>query len=153
MNARPVAMPRYRPMQGDDLDAVMGIENEIYTHPWTLGNFVDSLAAGYACWVAERGRRLVAYGVVMVGAGEAHLLNLSVCREAQGTGLGRSLLALFESRSRDLAARTMLLEVRRSNTRARDLYARAGFEEIAVRRHYYPAVGGREDAVLMGKEL
>jgi len=153
MSARALAIPRYRHMQGDDLDAVMGIENDIYTHPWTRGNFVDSLASGYACWVAERDRELVAYGVVMVGAGEAHLLNLSVAREAQGAGLGRSLLTLFESRSRDLAARTMLLEVRRSNTRARQLYARAGFEEIAVRRHYYPAVGGREDAVLMGKEL
>ena len=153
MSALPQPAFHYRPMRPEDLDAVAAVEREVYTHPWTRGNFADSLVAGHCAWVVEAGGGLAAYGVVMVGAGEAHLLNFSVARERQGRGLGRQLLAFFENRARELGCRTMLLEVRRSNDRARDLYVRAGFHELSVRRNYYPAEGGREDAILMGNDL
>jgi len=88
-----------------------------------------------------------------VGVDEAHLLNLSVSHTLQRQGLGRHLLAFFEARSREFGAHAMFLEVRVSNTPARSLYASAGYREVAVRRNYYPAAIGREDAILMGKDL
>jgi len=144
---------RYRPMREPDLAAVATIEAEVYSHPWTVRNFRDSLTAGHACWVVERGDALCAYGVLMMGVDEAHLLNLSVARALQRHGLGRHLLAFFEARAREFRARAMFPEVRVSNVPARSLYADAGYREAAVRRHYYPAANGREDAILMGKDL
>lgn len=143
----------YRPMREPDLEAVAGIEAEVYSHPWTLGNFRDSLTAGHACWVVERDDAVCAYGVLMMGVDEAHLLNLSVSAALQRRGLGRRLLEFFEARAREFQARAMFLEVRVSNAPARGLYAGAGYRELAVRRNYYPAAIGREDAILMGKDL
>ncbi len=144
---------RYRPMRAPDLAAVATIEAEVYSHPWTQGNFRDSLTAGHACWVVERGEALCAYGVLMMGVDEAHLLNLSVAPALQRQGFGRLLLAFLEARAREFRARIMFLEVRVSNAPARSLYADAGYREVAVRRNYYPAAAGREDAILMGKDL
>lgn len=144
---------RYRPMRESDLDAVASVEAEVYSHPWTRGNFHDSLTAGHACWIVERAADLCAYGVLMMGVDEAHLLNLSVARSEQRQGLGRQLLEFFESRGREFGARALFLEVRLSNAPARSLYAATGYRELAVRRNYYPASTGREDAILMGKDL
>ena len=145
--------PVFRPMRAADLDAVLAIEQGIYTHPWTTGQFRDSLHAGYSCWVMECGGRLTGYGVLMVGASEAHLLNLSVAADWQGQGLGRSLLHRFIAIARGCEARRIFLEVRPSNETARWLYADTGFRELYVRRGYYPAKAGREDAILMGLDL
>jgi ribosomal-protein-alanine N-acetyltransferase len=144
---------RYRPMREPDLAAVATIEAAVYSHPWTQGNFRDSLIAGHACWVVECGNALCAYGVLMMGVDEAHLLNLSVAQALQRRGFGRLLLAFLEARARDFRATVMFLEVRVSNAPARSLYAGAGYREVAVRRNYYPAASGREDAILMGKDL
>jgi ribosomal-protein-alanine N-acetyltransferase len=142
-----------RPMRVTDLDRVVVIEADIYSHPWTRGNFEDSLRAGYACWVLEGADRIVAYGVLMMGVGEAHLLNMSVARERQRQGVGRALLEFFIGAAREMGAAVMFLEVRPSNVAARALYAGRGFREVAVRRGYYPAERGREDAILMELDL
>jgi len=142
-----------RPMWPDDVDAVLAIEQDIYAHPWTQGNFHDSLLAGYSCWVMERGRVLVGYGVLMMGVAEAHLLNVSIARDWQRQGLGRELLRHFIALAQQFEARRMLLEVRPSNVSARGLYSDAGFRELSVRRDYYPGASGREDAILMEMEL
>jgi ribosomal-protein-alanine N-acetyltransferase len=140
-------------MQSADLDRVLAIERDLYPYPWTLGNFRDSLHAGYSCWVLEHGPDLVGYGVVMIGVQEAHLLNLSVRRDRQRRGLGSLLLEHFVDVARGYGADRMFLEVRPSNAAARALYAAHGFEELTVRRGYYPAEAGREDAILMGRDL
>lgn len=140
---------RYRSMNSGDLDRVMAIEELIYPQPWTRGNFRDSLNAGYHCWVVERAGEIAAYAVVAIAAGEAHLLNLSVDRPRQRLGMGRELLAFVLKLARDYSARSVMLEVRPSNSAARALYAAAGFSEIGWRRGYYPAVEGREDAVVV----
>ena len=143
----------YRKLSDADLDQVLSIENAVHLHPWTRGNFADSLEAGYHCWIAERDTQLVGYGVVMVGAGDAHLLNLSVSPQWQRNGVGRDLTHFFLKLARDYGAERMYLEVRPSNTAARALYASSGFEEVGIRRDYYPAGKGREDAVVMELRL
>lgn len=141
-----------RPMTVADLGAVMAIEVQAYSHPWSQGNFVDSLAAGHLAEVLV-GAGLVGYFVAMEGVEELHLLNVTVAPAAQGRGHGSALLeeVLAQARARRLP--TVWLEVRASNVRARALYARLGFDEVGLRRGYYPAVRGREDAVVMRRGI
>lgn len=136
-------------MTESDLDVVMAIESVIYTHPWTRGNFADALAAGNHCLVLEWHGVMVGYAVLAAGAGEAHLLNLSIAAAWQRRGLGRALLHHVIDAARGLDVTTMFLEVRVSNAAARALYAAEGFREIGIRRAYYPAHGGREDAIVL----
>lgn len=143
----------YRRMTQADLDAVVTIERDVHAHPWTRGNFVDSIETGHHCWVVEHQSEIVAYGVVTVGAGEAHLLNLSVGRQWQRRGLGSHMTRFLLKLAREHGARALFLEVRPSNVPARALYTRSGFAEIGRRRDYYPAGGGREDAVVMQVNL
>jgi ribosomal-protein-alanine N-acetyltransferase len=141
---------RYVPMTEADLDEVVVAEKELYPFPWTRGNFVDALNAGYSAWVLrDAAGRVAAYSVMMIALDEAHLLNISVARDAQRTGLGWETLEWMAEVARGHGGRTMLLEVRPSNEPALHLYRRYGFERIGVRRGYYPAAGGREDAVVM----
>lgn len=140
-------------MATSDLDVVAAIERSAYPHPWTRGNFSDSLEAGYHCWIVERGGVIAGYTVVMIAAGEAHLLNLTVSASMQKQGVGRELLNFVMKLARDYDARHVFLEVRPSNTAARALYASAGFSEIAVRKGYYPAGPGREDAIVLELRL
>ena len=149
MSARLDLLPRYRRMTAADFDAVVAIEEAVYPHPWTRGNFSDSLAAGYHCWIVECGGEITGYSVVMIAAGEAHLLNLSVAGPWQRRGIGRELLAFVLKLARDYGAEKILLEVRPSNDVARALYAAAGFTEVAVRGGYYPAGDAREDAIVL----
>ena len=153
MSAQLDSLPKLRPMRVADLDYITQVEPLIYTHPWTRGNFDDSIRSGYSCWVIDCGGTLAGYGVLMIGVREAHLLNLSVAPDWQGRGLGRFLLEQLVRIARDSDAVQIFLEVRPSNRAARHLYADSGFRDIAVRRAYYPATRGREDAILMGLVL
>ena len=149
MSAQFDLIPRYRRMTGADLAAIIAIEDAIYPYPWTRGNFSDSLAAGYHCWIVECAGEIAGYAVAMVAAGEAHLLNLSVAPRWQRRGIGREALAFVMKLARDYGAEKILLEVRPSNEAALALYASVGFSEIARRRSYYPAGDGREDAIVL----
>jgi [ribosomal protein S18]-alanine N-acetyltransferase len=141
---------RYAPLLERDLDDVVAVEQQIYPFPWTRGNFADSLRSGYSGWVLRDSQgTLQAYAIVMFALDEAHLLNLSVAREVQRAGLGWRTLEWMAEVARGHGARTMLLEVRPSNPAAIRLYERYGFQHIGVRRGYYPAHAGREDAVVM----
>ena len=146
-------VPLLAPMTERDLDGVTAIENAIYTHPWTRGNFSDSLHAGYACRTWRLGAELIGYFVVMAAAGEAHLLNLSVAARHQRSGHGSALLREAAQVARRLGAKSLFLEVRPSNHGAQALYRRFGFRKVGVRRGYYPAHGGREDALVFSAPL
>lgn len=148
-----VPLARLAPMTADDVERVIEIENAIYAFPWTPGNFGDSIGAGYDCWLYLEGDELVGYAVAMVGAGEAHLLNLSIGPEHQGRGLGWRLLAALIDAAHAQGAGNMLLEVRPTNLAGIALYAKAGFARLGVRKAYYPAQHGREDAWVYGREL
>ena len=145
--------PRLAPMTERDLDAVAAIERAVYTHPWTRGNFADSLRAGYRCCTWRADEELIGYFVLMAAAGEAHLLNLSIGAAHQRRGHGSALLREVLRLARELGARHLFLEVRPSNLGAQALYARFGFERVAVRRGYYPAQRGREDALVLSIRL
>lgn len=141
--------PQLERMTGADLDEVIAIESAVYSHPWTRGNFSDSLRAGYTCFNWRVGRVLVGYFVLLMAAGEAHLLNLSVAPGWQRRGHGSALLREIVTMAKQSGSRHLFLEVRPSNTAAHGLYSRFGFRQLAVRRGYYPAVRGREDALLL----
>ncbi len=144
---------QFRPMTPDDLDAVMAIEPHIYSHPWSRGNFSDSLLSGYPAWVLLDGAKIIGYALMMMVLDEAHLLNLSIAKAYQKQGLGRLLLEHMITIAKKHHAANMFLEVRPSNISAIALYENIGFNEMAIRRGYYPAHNGREDAVLMGLAL
>ncbi len=139
-----------RPMRMDDLNEIMHIEPQIYSHPWTRGNFSDSLKSGYSAQVLVLNAQIIGYSLMMMVMDEAHLLNLSIAKLYQKKGLGRWLLKKMIVIAQANQASTMFLEVRVSNTAAIALYESMGFNEMSVRRAYYPTAQGREDAVLMG---
>jgi len=145
--------PVFRAMGEADLDRVMEVERSGYPHPWTRGIFRDCLRVGYLCEVLEIEGKLHGHGIMSVGAGEAHVLNLCVRHESQRQGLGRLILGHLLEGARRLHAHTVLLEVRPSNTPAVSLYRALGFNEVGVRKNYYPDANGREDALIMARAL
>lgn len=142
-----------RPMTEADLPRIHRIELASYEYPWSPGNFADSLSAGYSMWVREAKGEIIGYYVLMVAAGEAHLLNLTIAPIWRRHGLGRDLLEHCLARACDHKATSLFLEVRTSNAAAIALYHGSGFVDLAVRRSYYPARNGREDALIMKKDL
>ncbi|MBU6258069.1 MAG: ribosomal protein S18-alanine N-acetyltransferase [Burkholderiales bacterium] len=150
MSAQPQADAACRAMTLHELDAVVAIEVRAYEFPWTRGNFIDSLAAGYLaeCLVGPTGST-IGYFVAMPGVDELHLLNITIDPAQQGRGHGGRLLGEVARRARALRLAAIWLEVRASNERARQLYRRHAYVEIGLRRGYYPATVRREDAVVM----
>lgn len=143
-----------RPMTVRDVDAVAAVEATAYGFPWSRGNFVDSLAAGYLAEVLDGGDAgLLGYFVAMPGVDELHLLNITVAPAWQRRGLGSGLLDAVRQHAVDRGLARLWLEVREGNHRARALYRRRGFAEVGLRRGYYPAAVGREDAVVMSLAL
>jgi ribosomal-protein-alanine N-acetyltransferase len=142
---------RFSPMTVEDLEDVLVIENSVYPHPWTRGNFLDSLYSGYQTWtLRETGGALAGYFLVMLAVDEAHLLNISVRRDLHGLGVGRLQLDKVVALARSHGMTSVLLEVRPSNPRALAVYERYGFVRIGIRKGYYPAANGtREDAIVM----
>ena len=142
---------RQSPMTLTDLDRVLAIETQAYSHPWTRGNFVDSMHAGHLTWLRLNDQSpCLGYCVAMHGFEETHLLNLTVAPAQQRRGHGLALLQVLRRACVARGDALLWLEVRESNALARQLYARFGFETVAWRRSYYPAGRGqREDAVVM----
>ena len=142
-----------RDMTEADLDGVLRIEREVHAHPWTLGNFSDALRSKYLCKVYEKDGIMLGYAVLMLAVDEAELLDIAIGAQHQRQGWGCNLLEEMMALARRHGMRRMVLEVRASNEAAIGLYRREGFAEIGLRRGYYPAEHGREDAILMGREL
>ena len=161
MSANPVREPAgfsdasLRSMTLAALDGVVALEEAVYPFPWTRGNFVDSLAAGYIAWTLNGpSGELVAYCIAMRGAAELHLLNITVTPVARRRGHARRLLGELVRQGRSEGSETLWLEVRASNTVAQATYLELGFGRVGVRRGYYPAPAGtREDAVVMSLPL
>ena len=153
MNEDMSVLVEVRTMNYSDLKQVLVIEKKAYPHPWTLGIFRDCLRIGYHAWVMTLDQNIIGYGIVMLSPGEAHILNICVDPEYQGKGLGRYLLRHLVKKSGLTDVDMILLEVRRTNVSAQQLYQSEGFHELGVRKAYYPAEGGREDAIILAKYL
>jgi ribosomal-protein-alanine N-acetyltransferase len=145
---------RLEPLNEARLDDVLRVEQSAYSHPWTRGNFVDSLKAGYQVMTLLGGDTLLGYFVAMEGVEEVHLLNITVAPEFQGQGWAVLMLDALALWSRGRGAHWLWLEVRVSNTRALQVYERYGYRRVGERKNYYPAhQGHREDAVVMSLKL
>ena len=142
-----------RPMREHDLAQVMRIEAEAYEFPWSEGIFRDCLRVGYSCWSQLEDDRLVGYGIMTMGAEEAHVLNLCTDPNHQRKGFARRLLGHLMATGARHGAAHVFLEVRLSNAAAQSLYASEGFSKVGVRKAYYPAKGGREDAIVLRRAL
>jgi ribosomal-protein-alanine N-acetyltransferase len=140
-------------MVDTDVTGIMKIETRAYAFPWTAGIFRDCMGAGYSCYVLEMNAEIIAYAVMSVGAKEAHILNICVSPDLRGEGYGYVLMDKLVALARQLHADMMFLEVRPSNEAARRLYDKLGFNEIGTRHNYYPAAQGREDALILAKQL
>jgi [ribosomal protein S18]-alanine N-acetyltransferase len=147
MSAQPHTLPQFRRMRALDLEIVAAHEAAAFEAPWTRGNFKDALEAGYDCWLMLLGHEIIGHAIVLHAAGEAHLLNLTVALAWQRRGHGKILLQHLINESKAQRSEVMLLEVRPSNRAALALYERFGFDQIGLRRNYYPRrAGGFEDA-------
>lgn len=148
---RTLSQLSFAPMRAQDLPEVEAIERDVYEHPWSMGNFIDSLASGYETWVLrDRDGAAAGYFLLMLAPDEVHLLNITVRRAYQGQGIGRLLLDHACRLARSKAATAILLEVRPSNPHALAVYRHVGFHQIGLRKGYYPAANRqREDAIVM----
>ena len=158
MSALPSAIhavhAHFEPMGAAHLDAVLAIEQSAYSHPWSRGNFSDSMAAGYQLQCLVGGADVLGYFVAMAGSREVHLLNITVAPAHQRQGWARVMLDALAIWSRGQQAEWLWLEVRAGNTRAQQIYEHCGFAPVGLRKGYYPAgQGQREDAVVMNLRL
>jgi len=150
-----IQMPKgqLRLMNEQEISHIAAIDAQAYPYPWSEQIFRDCMKANYHCVVYENGDELLGYGVMSVVVAEAHILNICVLPEKQGQGLGRDLLNYMVDLAREKRLETMFLEVRMSNKVARNLYDRVGFNEVGIRKNYYPASKGREDAMVLAMNL
>jgi ribosomal-protein-alanine N-acetyltransferase len=155
MSALPnTAEAALEPMSEDRLGPVVALEQRVYAHPWTQGNFVDSLRAGYHARMLVAASEVLGYYVAMKGVDEVHLLNITVAPEHQRQGWGRLMLDALALWARAEGAQWLWLEVRTSNVHAQRTYERYGYRRVGERRNYYPAgAGKRENAVVMSLKL
>ena len=141
-------------MQRQHLAEVLAIEQAANKFPWSLKNFEDSLRANHQAWIfSDKNSKIIGYAFTQQVVDEIHLLNICVRTGLQGNGYGRKILDHVISFAEQQTAAVILLEVRSSNLRAQQLYLQNGFNEMSVRKGYYPSAQGREDAVLMAKDL
>lgn len=143
----------WRAMSEHELDAIMLIEEQAYPFPWSRGNFSDCLKNNYHCLVHEQGNEIIAYAVLMMVLDELHILNFCINPKFQGQGLSHQWLDSIEAFAQEHKIANCFLEVRPSNIAAVKLYLSHGFNEIGLRKGYYPARIGREDAIVMAKTL
>lgn len=154
MSAQPERLWNLRPLGEDTLERIVEIERRAYAFPWTEGIFRDCLRVGYSSWVVTSAAdEVLAYALMSMAVGEAHILNLCVEPAFQQQGLGRFLLTHLQRLARGAGMELMLLEVRKSNAAAIALYLGMGFNKLGARKGYYPAAQGSEDALLLGYEL
>lgn len=149
----PMSHGTLRPMCEADIPEVTRMDAQAYPFPWTEQIFQDCLRAGYLCCIYENKAEILGYGMLSMGAGEGHILNLCVSPDHQGRGIGGELLQYLIEVAKTRKIETLFLEVRISNEVARRLYHRTGFNEVGIRKGYYPAADGREDAMVLALAL
>ena len=148
-----VPLFRFTKLEEAQLGEVANIESSVYAFPWSQGNFRDSLFSGYECIGAWHGGVLIGYAITMPALEEMHLLNLAVRTEWQGRGAGGAILQHLIDSAAPTRCEVIYLEVRPTNIAGLRLYEKFGFRQLAIRRDYYPALAGREDALFLGLNI
>ena len=143
----------FEPMRVGDVALIGTMERRNYPFPWSDAIFRDCVRAGYVCEMVRLDEELIGYGILQTGAEEGHILNLCIDEAYQRRGFARLLLEHLVGRAGEDGAGVVFLEVRPSNPRAMALYQKAGFNEIGLRKDYYEATGGREDAIVMARSI
>jgi ribosomal-protein-alanine N-acetyltransferase len=148
------AEARFEPLTLQRLDAVLQVEQQAYAHPWSRGNFLDTLTSGYEGQLLMADETLLGYFIAMNGVDEVHLLNITVAPEYQRQGWAHVMLDALAIWAKGQAADWLWLEVRVGNLRAMKVYESQGYRRVGLRKNYYPAVQGqREHAVVMSLKL
>ena len=143
-----------RPLVIADLPSVAALEQMLFSHPHNPEQLQAMCEASDACWVAEAEGSLIGYVIASFGGGQADLLVIAVDGRYQQQGIASRLLANLVDQLQGLSVEALFLEVRASNQAAINFYRHQGFEEIGIRRHYYPVSDNRrEDALLFKKGL
>lgn len=143
----------FAPMYVRHVPLIGTMERRNYDFPWSDGIFRDCVKAGYIARLVLLDDQIIGYGVMQIGADEAHILNLCIDRPWQRQGFARVLLDQLVQEASNRRAHIVFLEVRPSNPRAVNLYQQFGFNEIGLRKGYYDSANGREDALVMAKNL
>lgn len=153
--SQPAAEPQVSitAMRESDVPDVVAAERASYAFPWSEGIFRDCLRAGYLCRVLRVGERFAGYAVLSIAADEAHVLNVCIRPEYRFNGLGRRMMLHLIELARAAGAVQLFLEVRPSNVNAVRLYQSLGLQQVGLRRGYYQAEQGREDALVMRLSL
>lgn len=142
-----------RPLEVSDIETIMEIELRAYPHPWTEGIFFDCMRVGYSCWAYQSQNTIIGYLILSLVLDEMHILNICIDPNYQKQGLGKLLLKKAEGIGQEKGAKEVFLEVRPSNKAALLLYQDFGYNQIGLRKNYYPAANGREDAIVMAKTM
>jgi ribosomal-protein-alanine N-acetyltransferase len=168
LNVEAVSELSFLPMTSSDFDAVLAIESVSHLHPWTQGNFSDSLAAGHWAYCVRpqiedviKGSYLDpailwAYCILFPAVDELHLLNITVSPKLRRLGIGAKMMNAIEGVAAQQKMPRIILEVRPSNLSALKLYQNLEYEQIGLRKNYYPvdaASGLREDAWVFAKSI
>lgn len=137
-------------MTEEDLDGVERIEQKTFPEPWSRACFRrDMNRPTSLALVAISENEVVGYAVAWPEQ-EVHVANIAVTPEFRQQGIGRLLLERIEEFGRQAGARSVYLEVRKSNSRARAFYRRLGFIQTYTREGYY---SNGEDAIIMEKDI
>lgn len=140
-------------MHRSDVPMVGVMERHNYDFPWSDAILRDCCKAGYVFDLLHLGDEFIGYGVLQVAANEGHILNLCIDRAQQRKGFARVMLEHLMRRAEALSAAVVFLEVRPSNPRAVELYEQSGFNQIGLRKGYYDSSKGREDAIVMARDI
>ena len=152
MTSRIFATATIALMQPQDLPAVIEIERQSNSHPWTEHNFRDAMTSGYLSLVARDHGEVCAFAIARAVVDEAELLLIAVAPSQRRQGVAALLWMEIAQRLQIAGTTKLFLEVRASNVPARSFYASRGFSQVGIRKNYYPKGvhhGDREDAVQM----
>lgn len=144
----------FKPLTFDDIPAVVALEQNANAYPWTENAFSSSFSSSYFnVKLLNAENDMLGFYIAQLIADQVELFNICVAKTAQGQGFGKALVQHFLSQGQARGAAEALLEVRSSNFTAIALYQNLGFAINGVRKGYYTAAVGTEDALLMHRTL
>ena len=135
-------------MEEKDLDEVAKLEQDVFSKPWSRKSFAESIAKPENLYlVARDGDELLGFCGLWGVGDEGQITHVCVKESARGKGVGKQLLLAMLAQGRERGLQAFTLEVRVSNTPARELYKKVGFSEAGIRKGFYDAP--KEDAMIM----